>query len=131
VWGGCGTRVGGRLGKLLEGGRPISSVIAETQSHAEHRRSAKLESQVEYLQKSSRGLEAKLSLVTADNERFNLRLEQMQAKNVALVKDLADFDRLARELQQEKLAATAVGQSELRKARLALARQKEAVGEPS
>lgn len=43
-----------RLGHLLEGGRPLSSVIADSESHNDGRRLAQLDNQVEFLQQSNK-----------------------------------------------------------------------------
>ena len=49
---------------------------------------------------------------------------RLQARHSEVVKELGDFDRLSRELQQEKLAAKAESQREVRKDKMLLSRQK-------
>ena len=114
-----------RMGRLLEGGRPVSSVLADGHLKTEERKLATLENQVQYLQESKKALEAELTKVGASNEELSLHVEEMQSKNGTMIRELANFDRLSRELQQEKLAAKAASARDLRKERAALQRQKE------
>jgi hypothetical protein len=52
------------------------------------------------------------------------QVAELQSKNSAVVRELDEFDRLSRELQQEKVAAQSESQRELRKERELLHRQK-------
>ena len=63
-------------------------------------------------------------MVTANNEELALKVAELQSKNSAVVRELEEFDRLSRELQQEKLAAQSEAQRELRRERELLQRQK-------
>ena len=118
-----------RLGRLLEGGRPPSSVFKDTEALNEERKLAQLSNQVEYLQQTNKALENELVATTGNNEELALKVEEMQAKNGTMVRELSNFDRLSRELQQEKLAARSEGERELRKERAAITRQKQALSE--
>jgi chromosome segregation ATPase len=118
-----------RMGRLLEGGRPVSSVMADGHSRNEERKLATLENQVEYLQQTKKALESELSVVSANNEELALHVEEMQSKNATMVRELSEFDRLSRELQQEKLAAKADSVKEIRKEKEKLQRQQENIAD--
>ena len=118
-----------RLGRLLEGGRPIKSVLADSHSVKEERKLAQLTNQVEYLQQTNKSLEDELVTTTTGNDDLSLKVEELQSKHSAMLRELANFDRLARELQQEKLSAKADGQRELRKEKASLARQNAALAD--
>ena len=170
-----------RLGHLLEGGRPVDSVRAESESKREERRLGQLNTQVEYLQETNKALENELVgrnfwlewyrgyapscapgstpslpyccvarsprrclgcdkyvltdgvcsrerhyqvMTTSENEELSIKVVELQARHSEVVKELGDFDRLSRELQQEKLAAKAESQREVRKDKMLLSRQK-------
>ena len=79
--------------------------------------------QVEYLQQTNKALEDEVVTVTTGNDELVAKVEDHQSKQAAMMRELANFDRLARDLQQEKLSAKAEGQRELRKDKANLARQ--------
>lgn len=62
-----------------------------------------------------------LKLTSTD---LSKQVAELQSKNAAVVRELEEFDRLSRELQQEKVAAQSESQRELRKERELLRRQK-------
>eukprot|EP00039_Didymoeca_costata_P016421 m.295055 g.295055 ORF g.295055 m.295055 type:complete len:1015 (+) comp16393_c0_seq1:294-3338(+) len=116
-----------RLGRLLEGGRPVSSVMADSNTEKEERQMKQLQHQVEYLQGINKGLEDELVTTATSNEDLMTQLQEMNSKHEAMAKELGELDKLSRELQQEKLAANSQNQRELRKQKMELSRQQGAL----
>ena len=120
-----------RLGRLLEESRPPSSVHvhAGPGGDRDQRRVAQLATQVEYLQETNKALEDELAVTTGDNEELALKVSELQARLGTMARELEQFDRMSRELQQEKVDAQGAAERELRKERALLARKRAALEE--
>eukprot|EP00041_Stephanoeca_diplocostata_P015961 m.309942 g.309942 ORF g.309942 m.309942 type:complete len:1111 (-) comp20206_c0_seq2:458-3790(-) len=114
-----------RLGHLLEGGRPLSSVIADSESHNDGRRLAQLDNQVEFLQESNKALENELVRATADNEELAIKIAELQSKNSGIMQQLGKYDQMSQDLQHDQLHAMAARERELRKEKELFRRQQE------
>lgn len=104
-----------RLGRIVEDAKPSELMSADTRRVSAERQIAQLEHQVEFLQQSNKALQDELVAATHHSEEVSLQFADMQAKNATLAKELDNLDRLARELQNEKLSTEAEVNREVRK----------------
>ncbi|EGD72912.1 hypothetical protein PTSG_12195 [Salpingoeca rosetta] len=91
-----------RLGDLLQGGRPLESLRAETRKVSASRQIAKLETQVDFLQTTNKQLQDELVVATQSAESNAVMVAELQARNDQLAVELARLDHLAGELEKEK-----------------------------
>ncbi|EDQ84899.1 uncharacterized protein MONBRDRAFT_39071 [Monosiga brevicollis MX1] len=118
-----------RLNGLLEGGRPLPALRAETALKREARQQAHLETQVEFLQTSNKALQDELVTMVSTNDDNAARIAELEADNAKLAQELAHIQQLAKQVETERVASSAAVNRQLTRERDRLHRQHETLKE--